>query len=134
MGHTHGPWLRGELRIKDALAQLKLAEVIKSQLFTDPAVNEERLMSVTPGSFTDFIYQHPWLVSSSVIGHITVTRKVILKGLPALRQIIRSFWVFLGGVETDWREYQEARPRRNGEGRRVTSDGAKARMIQSGKP
>jgi hypothetical protein len=66
-----------------------------------------------PGSFSDLIYQHPWLVSSSVIGHIAVVRKVILKGLPALRQILRAFFAFLRGVETDWREYQESRPRKN---------------------
>jgi hypothetical protein len=65
------------------------------------------------GSFSDFIYQHPVLVSSAVIGHITVVRKVIVKGLPVLRQILRAFWVFLLGVETDWCEYQEARPRKN---------------------
>jgi hypothetical protein len=70
-------------------------------------------MPAPPGSFSDFIYQHPVLVSSSAIGTITVVRKTILKGLPALRQIFRAFLVFLRGVETDWREYQEARPRKN---------------------
>jgi hypothetical protein len=70
-------------------------------------------MPAPPGSFSDFIYQHPVLVSSSAIGTITMVRKVIMKGLPALRQILRAFMAFLLGVETDWRDYQEARPRKD---------------------
>jgi hypothetical protein len=75
------------------------------------------MLAPPPGSLSDLIYQHPWLVSSSVLGTITVARKIILKGLQTLLELFRAFCDFMLGIETAWHEYQGARPRKNGEDR-----------------
>lgn len=73
-------------------------------------------MLAPPGSLLDLLYHYPVLACASAVGAITVTRKTISKGLQALLEIFRAFCDFLLGVETVWREYQNARPQKNGDG------------------
>jgi hypothetical protein len=68
-----------------------------------------------PSSFSDLIYQHPLVVSSSVVGIITLARKVTLKGLWSLVEIHRAVCKSLLRMERNWQEYQEARPRKKEE-------------------
>jgi hypothetical protein len=74
------------------------------------------MLAPPPGSLSDLIHQHPWLVSSSVLGTITAARKIMLKGLQVLLELFRAFCEFLLGIEKTWCDYQDARPRKNGEG------------------
>jgi len=76
-------------------------------------------MLAPPDSLLGLISHHPVLACASAVGAITVARKTILKGFQSLLEIFRAFCDFLLGVENTWREYQEARPRKNGEGRRI---------------
>jgi hypothetical protein len=77
-------------------------------------------MPVPSGPLSDLFSQHPVIVSTSVVGAITMAGKICsalkratLKGLQGLLEILRAFCNFLLGAEIIWHEYQEARPRKN---------------------
>jgi hypothetical protein len=100
--------------MKNSVARRKLANWnIESQIIHRPGGGRGE---IDARAFRFLLRLHLPTSCAGVVSsyrNITVVRKVIVKGLPVLRQILRAFWVFLLGVETDWCEYQEARPRKN---------------------